>query len=143
MQYPRINGITWDFSCVEVDADGQTFKDFEEVSYSHDCEPGEARGTRQQALGTTPGEYKAEGSLTMLLDAWEEWVVQLGDGYMDVIFPLIITREEGDLSVTDELTSCTIDDADMSDANGPDASEVKVTLGVLDIRVNGLQAIAS
>ena len=142
LQYPRINGRTWDFSCVEADVDGVTFKDYEEISYSHDCEPGEARGTHQQALATTPGEYKAEGSITMLLDAWEVWVRELGNGYMLRAFPISVTYgDDGTELATDTLHGVRIKKVEKQLQKGNEPLKVKLDLYVAQVDDNGVKPI--
>lgn len=142
MEYPRVNGITFDFSCIEIDTDGTVFKDFEEISYNDACEGGEARGTHQQALATTPGEYKAEGSLTMLKDAFNEWVLLLGDGYMLRQFPITVNYGNDFTPLTtDTLHACRIKKVEDQHQKGTEPLKVKVDFSVGQVDRNGVKPI--
>jgi hypothetical protein len=142
LQYPRVNGTTFDFSCIEANANGMVCKDYEEISYSDDCEPGEARGTHQQALATTPGEYKAEGSLTMYKDAFDDWVAELGDGYMVRSFPITVTYGNDFTPLTtDTLHGCRIKKVENQHQKGNEPLKVKVDLYVAQIDHNGVKPI--
>ena len=101
-----------------------------------------AGGASQQALGTTPGEYKAEGSLTMLLDAWEEWVVQLGDGYMVRVFPITVTYGNDNTSLsTDTLHGVRIKKVEKQHQKGNEPLKVKLDLYIAQVDDNGVKPI--
>lgn len=142
MDYPRINGMEYDYSCIELNILNLVLKGYEEISYSHDCEPGEGRGTHQQALGTTPGEYKAEGSVTILLSDYHELLSAVGTGYMLVTFPISVTYgNDFTPLVTDTLHGCRIKKVEKQHQKGNEPLKVKLDLYVAQVDENGIKPI--
>ncbi len=88
---PLINGEYPDWSLVNISMPGFRLLGVgcTELSYSFKNEPGEAEGTQQQVLGLTPGQYRAEGSITL----HKRWAGQLrevlaseGGGFLSKLF---------------------------------------------------------
>ena len=142
INYPEINGCRYDFSSIECDANGVVLKGYEGISYSDKCEPGEARGTHQQALGDTPGEYSAEGSLEMFKLEHQALIESLGNGYMRRKFNIMVSYgNDGDPLLTDELLGCRIKSGEDGHQKGSDPLKVKVGLWIRLIRRNGVDPI--
>lgn len=142
IEYPTINGQRYDFSSIEANAGGMIHKGYEEISYSHKMEPGEARGTHQVALGDTPGEYSAEGSLTMLKTEYQEWIERLGRGYMRKRFNMTVSYgDDGSEIIVDELLRCRIKSSENQHQKGNEPLKVKVSLWIGYLREGGVDPV--
>lgn len=137
---PIINGYVYGYSSVEIQFGGWVFRGIKSIDYSHKRTPGKIRGTHPQILGRTRGQYEAEGSLVMWKHAWDRLRDGLGEGYLEVEFPICVTySERGPLGTTvDILYACQIVDVSQSHSEGGDGLEVKLTLDIYMILENGL-----
>ncbi len=138
-QYPLINGHAYSYSSIELDLGTVgIITGITEVNYSHELDPGEVRGLRPEALGTTRGTYSAEGSLTFLFAEWKRLLDVFGDGYLEKRFTITVTyAEEGSPTVTDRLFGCRLKKPEKGYSEGNDALTVSCDIHVMRIEENG------
>lgn len=142
--YPLVNNIAHDYSCIEIDANGKIYTGITEISYSQKLEPGAVMGTSAQKLARTRGSHSAEGSMTMNLADAEEFIADLGEGYMETSFSMTVTFSDGATAPhVHRLIGCRITSDDFSHAQGPDPTQNSFTLDVMRIERNGLSPLAS
>lgn len=88
---PLYNGVQLQMSNLNLSFEGTYFPYFTEFEYSDTCEVAEGRGASPYAMGTTVGEYKANGSLSVQLIYRDRFLDILksrggGNSFMDVVF---------------------------------------------------------
>lgn len=139
MQYPLINGKRRDFSSLELVVSGLIFTGVKAVDYSDSLEPGIVYGTGALPIGTTRGQYKAQGSITLYRAEFDALIATLGDAYMEKYFDVVASyADDGDSAVTvDTLVGCRIKNVGNSHSSGGDALEMKIDLHVHYIKRNG------
>lgn len=133
LQQPLINGQYPDFSCIEAKFGLNATKEIKvkEINYTDSLEPGEVRANHAQILGSTRGEYKAEGSLALFLPQFKILVDFLGDGFGEKVFTLVVNyRMKGMDMITDTVQACRIKKPDASQSAGADPLERKLDLHV-------------
>jgi hypothetical protein len=57
ISYPRINGLYFDWSSIEINIDGDVVVGVKEITYSDTTEPGEVRGPAPNLIGRTRAEH--------------------------------------------------------------------------------------
>jgi hypothetical protein len=138
-----INGNRFQFSNIELDAQGFRFKGFTEINYQDSLEIGDVRGASQIALGETEGEYSAEGSATVFRREFDQLTARLGDGYGMIRFPITITyANPGEATTTDRLPAVRIAGVENGHSQGTDALTMQITLKILaPIERNGRRLV--
>jgi hypothetical protein len=135
-----INGVTYDWHSIEVQANGVATPEIKEISYKEAGKRTRVYGTPRNAVGRTGGKSEPEASITMYKAQWERFKAELGNGFGLVEFDVLINYSEaGQDIVTDELLSCTIEEVETSPSQGDDPIEVKLALSVLRMKHNGLE----
>jgi hypothetical protein len=140
--YPLINGVRYDFSSVTFNFNGTLQSaGIKALNYKHSLTPGEVRGNRPQVVGRTRGKYEAEGGFEMFKDEYQNFITNLGTGYLEKAFD--ITACFNDLSnkslvVMDILRGCRIKSDEDTFSEGGEPQVVKVELSVLSVIRNGL-----
>jgi hypothetical protein len=138
---PNILGHYFSFASIEARIKGQPFVGFTAINYSNGLEPGDVYGTRPQLLGTTRGKQKAEGSLEMYLQDWENLKALLGAGgvgYGEERFSIVVQYGEIGMPVkTDVLEGVRITKVEYSNADGTDAAKVTLTLNIMRVEESG------
>ena len=138
IEYPLINGVRYDFSSIVFHINGDIVLGVKEISYKNSRDRGELRGTSPQKLGRTRGQYKSEASATVYRREFDELIIKLGDGYMEIVFPITVSyADDGQPLVTDTIVGCTIGEDDHSNSSGTDPTEVKLTFDPMYILING------
>jgi len=142
IEYPLINGDRYDFASIVFHINGDVVLGVKEISYKNSRERGEVRGTHPQKLARTRGQYKSEASATLYRREFDELVQKLGEGYMEIVFPITVSyANDGQPLVTDTIVGCTITEDDHSNSSGTDPTEVKITFDPMYILVNGVAPI--
>jgi hypothetical protein len=142
MDYPLINGLRLDYSCVEVNANGKTFTGVTEVNYTQKLEPGKVRGTSAQVNGRTRGQYDPDASITMLKEDAQELIAALGAGYMERPFDIVVHYSAAaGATLTDRIVGCRIKESGNAHKEGGDALSVKFALDVIAIIENGVAPV--
>lgn len=140
MAATTINGVTYDWHSIEVQAKGVATPEIKEISYKEAGKRTKVFGTPRNAVGRTGGKSEPEGSITMFKAQWEKFKLELGNGFGLVEFDILVNYSEpGQDIVTDELIGCTIEDVEHSPSQGDDPIETKLTLSVMRMKHNGLE----
>jgi hypothetical protein len=143
--YPDINGVRWDYSCVEVRIGVTPFRGVKSINYADGKEPGDVFGTGAQRVGRTRGQYKPEGSIELYEQEWRDLLAALPPmvGYLEAIFPIIITYQSTMISAlkVDVLYGCQIKKVSSDRQEGSDAITVKLDLDIMRIERDGRQAL--
>lgn len=139
IQYPLINGVRHSFSSVELRLAGQIFVGFKSVNYSRKRGRTTVFGNSPDPLGKTRGKNEYSGDCELYLAEWNAFQAQLGAGYGDVFFDVVVQySENGFDTLTDTLRGCTMDSTDASNGEGTDPTVRKFDLGPLKILFNGV-----
>ena len=139
IEYPLINGVRYDFSSIVFHINGNIVVGVKEIAYKNSRDRGEVRGTSPQKLGRTRGQYKCEASSTLFRREYDELITTLGDGYMEIVFPITVSyADDGQPLVTDTIVGCTITEDDHSNSAGTDPTEVKITFDPMYILMKGI-----
>lgn len=137
--YPLVNGIKYDWSCVEITLVDEVFTGVKEISYSSKTEPGEVFGTSAQKFGRTRGQNKPEASVTLYKLDYHQLIAKMGQGFHEYVFGITVNYDDGSGNVvTDKIIGCRIKGAENSHTDGTDALVMKVDLDVMAIVENGL-----
>lgn len=141
--YPLIRGRRHGFSSITLKfaiADGPTVQMFiKSINYGRTRSRGLVRGNHPDPIAKTLGENEYKGSVEMMLAEYRLLVAELGDGYGDKSFDVLVTYgETGFETVTDELLGCNLDDDDASNSQGPDPLVRKIDLAPLKILMAGV-----
>jgi hypothetical protein len=138
VSFPLINAHRYSWASVAADVNGAELVQFKEINYSHKLEPGKVRGIGPQIAGATRGEYEAEGSMVLYQEEWDVLRDRLGDGYMEVYFPISVSyAEDGQPTTTDELVGCRITSVEKKPSQGTDGLEVSCNLHITYLLENG------
>lgn len=140
--YPMINGFAYSWASVKIKIDGADAIMIKELSYKHKVDRAKVRGAGMKPLGETRGEYEAEGSLTLTREGWDQLRNKLGNGYMEKRFGISSSyAEEGQPTVTDELSGVKISEVENKPKQGTDGLEVTLELSVMGILEGGLNPL--
>lgn len=144
-----INGHVFDFSTIEATVGPRVLTRFSAINYEHGVEQGVLRGNGPRALGSTRGQYDANGSMTVYLEEYDLLTTALLalptpiGGYMEKRFPVVVTYSEPSTGrlLVDTLTGVRILRERRSYSAGADALMVEVDIHIFDITVNGKTAV--
>jgi hypothetical protein len=143
--YPDINGVRWDYSCVEIRIGAKPFRGVKSVNYADGMEPGDVYGTGAQRIGRTRGQYKPEGSIELYEQEWRDLLASLpaAIGYLEAVFPIIVTYQQTMVSPlnVDLLVGCKIKKVSSDRQEGTDAVTVKLDLDIMRIERDGKQPL--
>lgn len=138
MQYPLVNGHRFSFASAEIRYNGARLMGITSIDYKNTLEAGEARGNHAIRYGTTQGELKSDGSMEMLKEEADEFIRQLGDGYLEKRFQIVVSyAEEGQQTKVDTLVNVRLGEDAQSHSQGTDALKVKFTLNMDYVLRNG------
>lgn len=143
LAYPLIRGFRHGFASLKfkfaLDG-GKTVQVFmKSVNYGRTRSRGWVRGNHPDPIAKTRGENEYRCDVEMPVAEYRLLVQDLGAGYGDKIFTLLVTYgENGFETVTDEIEGCTLDDDDSSNGAGPDPLMRKLTLNPTKIRMSGI-----
>lgn len=147
-----INGHAFDFSSIKLTSSivgaPPLIERFVSIDYEHSLTPGELRGRGSKVLGTTRGEYSANGSISIYLEDWQ--LLKSGllamplppGGYMEKRFQLIVAYGEiGSLPVADVLRGCRVVKTTHSRKRGNEALMVDIDLHIMEVIENASPAV--
>lgn len=145
IEYPQINGFRPSWASIEIVINGKRYAGVKSINWKGGGEPGAVAGTGQVDIGRTRGKYKASGDMEIYLDEFEDIIKELGNGWQNK--PIDIDTqwsEEGRATTHVQLRSVLLSEDDWSNADGTDASAVKLTLSMfLPVLTNGINPIES
>ncbi len=132
VNFPIVNGNTFDYSSVEVWVDGRPYRGVKSINYKDSLKGTKVRGTHAQPLGRTRGEYDADGDIEFYRETWNDIRNALGPGYMERVFDVTVQYQEVPSPIqVDRLRGVRISENNRSNAQGADALTVKLTLDIL------------
>jgi hypothetical protein len=140
---PLINGLRYDYSSAKFMFNGKRYSGIKSLSYKHSVDPGKVRGTRSQVIGTTRGEYNAEGSFEMYkaeyLDFIKDLTVGNTKGYLESFFDFTAVYEEMPSSrlVNDVGRGCRLTSAENSHSEGSDGLFVRCDILIMYLIEDG------
>lgn len=148
--FPIINGREYSFSNVRVRAFGKDYFSVKSINYKATKTKGKVYGNGQDLIGKTRGnrEYTCDMEMTRRefeqikadIKASPAFAAAKGAGFGDVDFDIQVTfRETGMTTVVDEISGANIDEADLSNSQGTDASMVKLTLSPFRVVLGGVE----
>jgi hypothetical protein len=144
IQYPLINGNRHDFSSIELKLQGNVFIGFKAIDYSRTRERGMVPGNHPDPLGKTRGKNTYKATVELYIAEWNAFQAQLGDGYGDVFFQVLVTySENGFDTIQDVINGCTMDSTEASGSSGTDPLTRKFELNPLKILFNGIDDLAT
>ena len=148
MDSPQINGNYYSFANIEFRVNGLFILGIKSINYGNKVGSTFVRGTNQMPLGTTQGQYEPKCDIEILRPQFNLLLAASGNGYMSKIHNITVSYgnylDNGLLpTVTDLIVGAKITDVDMSNSEGVEASAVKVTFLPLDVKFNGISAIAN
>lgn len=140
---PLVNGNYYSFANIEWRIDGLFITGIKSVNYGHKVNSQFVRGTNPLPLGMTQGQYEPHADVELFRPQFNLLVAALGNGYMNVSSSMTITYgnaldNAGLPTVTDTLIGVKITQVELTNADGVDASSVKLTLMPLQILLNGI-----
>ena len=140
--YPIIRGTRFDHASAEISVNGTIFVGIESIDWSETLEPGIIRGTRPEKLARTLGEHDCEGSMTLPIEDAMSLIDGLGDGYMAVVFDIVLNYSNQGLNNTNvNLIGCRIKEHSTSSESGGDPVMVEFSLDVMRVEMNGRLAV--
>lgn len=146
--FPLINGVRYDYSSIEIVAEGKRYPGIKAINYKDSLKPGHARGTSARITGRTRGTVENSGDFEMYKGFVEEFLAALVSkgggtlGYGEVEFLVVCSYQaRGMPLVTDELIGCRITDLEDGHQEGEEPLTVKATLDVLRVKRNGLEIV--
>lgn len=137
--YALINGHRYGWASIEAHLEGEVARDFTEINYSTDNDPGEARGKGMRVIGRTRGEAKHDGSMTMNKAEAQKFIARLGNGFTLKSFGITVSYEEAGEGgvITDRLIGCRIKKIEDAPKVGNEPLTVKFDLHIMRITYNG------
>lgn len=108
---PTKNDRQLQFASITLNVNGNQFTRATEISYEWTLDVGEARGLSPFPMGTTVGEYKCSGSITVqriYREQFVEFIRQGSTGFADKVFNVEVTTQEFEVPnvETDFLQGC-------------------------------------
>lgn len=144
---PLVNGNYPDWSQIDIvlpaPAPRLTGVWCTKLSYKHSSKKGEATGTTAQVLGLTPGEYRAEGSMTLHKRAASVFRRALGEGYMAKQFRIDChyNMNDGAGVISDYLRGVSITDVGNDHSQGSEALSETFDLYILVLLLDGMKPL--
>ena len=141
--YPLVRGVRHGFVNITakfaLDGGKKIQMFIKSVNYGRTRTRGMVRGNHPDPIAKTIGENEYKASVEMALAEYRLLVAELGPGYGDVFFDLLVTYGlDGFETVTDEILGCTLDDDDASNGQGPDPLMRKLDLAPMKIKMAGI-----
>lgn len=145
-----INGHVFDFSSIEALVGPRLITRFSAINYEHGVEQGILRGASPHVLGSTRGQYDANGSFTIYLEEYDLLTTALMGvptppvgGYMEKRFPVVVTYAEPSTGrlIVDTLTGVRILRERRGYSSGADPLMIDVDIHIMRVTANGKHAL--
>jgi len=138
-----VNGIPYDWSGIEIDANNKIVQGAVSISYDHEVLVEILMAAGKNPFGRTDGVYKpGQPELELYESSYTELIVALGAGYMMKKFQVSVAyAHPGDPTRTDELIDCRIVKDAHSHKQGPNGVTCKVTLSMMRAKINGIDPV--
>jgi hypothetical protein len=138
--YPDINGITYDWSSIEISVIGTPTLGFKSIDYTAALEPGEKRtNNNSNVVARTRGQAKPEASFEMHKAEADALITKLGPGFMEKSFNINVSYSDtGQATITDKIFGARIKKVTNSPKEGNEPPTVKFDLSVLAVYPSGV-----
>lgn len=138
----QFNGQSYDHNSLRIGCFNNTMmKDLcASLDYSHGFTVGDSYGTHPVPLPTGMGKYKAQGSIGVYQEAWQNLIQQLPDGYLALPpFPIVASyKARGGPLHTIEMRECRfLMEKGGSRAESSGGIVITIDLYIREIWVNG------
>lgn len=161
-EYPLIDGeyVSWaNVDCSLEVYDGPSFqtRDYSKIDWSDKLEPGAVRGTGPKKRGRTVGEYDADATIEMYIDAARKFLKSLNQikpGQAGLVVfdvnlqyaplgtsPIDQLFGGDDGIITVQLVGCRIKNRSGSNANGTEGTTLSFPLDVMQVLVDGVALV--
>ncbi len=147
LQYPLVTGFRHGFASLSAEfklpsGATLTFRGFKSIDYNRKRDRGIIRGNHPDPLAKVRGENSYTGSVEVYLAEFQALIDELGPGYGDIPFTLLVHFVEGGFAgIQDELLGCTLDGTDASNGQGTDGISRKIDLSPLKIKFDGVDDV--
>lgn len=145
--YPLVNGHRYSFASIEFIANGVPIPGAVSINYSDELEPADVYGTDPQKIGRTRGKRQSTCDFEMYKLEWEALKLTLGVvgvGYGETSFNIVVCHSEGMTVpvVTDFILGARVTKVENANAEGNEATKVKVTCNVMEVLLAGVPIAA-
>jgi len=143
LAYPVVTGFRHGFASLSAEfklKDGKTvtYRGFKSINYNRTRDRGLVRGNHPDPIAKVRGENSYDADVEVYLAEFADLVKQIGPGYGDVMFTLLVHFVEGGFAgLQDEIQGCTFDSTEASNSQGTDALTRKFKLNPLKILFDG------
>lgn len=143
---PQVNGLYVDHSSLRFSIEGGSQLYGSHVvsfSYGHKLTPSQAYGTHPIKLPTGLGQYSTEMSMTVVKEAWDDFLSRQPIGYGALVRSASLTYvpRGGLLTTTVNFTETRITDERYSSSQGQGGLTVEVTFDCRIIFINGITLV--
>lgn len=142
--YALVNGVRHSPVSIELKLQGQIFIGFKSIEYSRTRKRSMVYGHHPDPLGKTRGQNEYKASCELWLAEWNAFQAQLGTGYGDVLFQVLVTyTENGFDTIQDVINGSSMDSTEAaSEASSTDGLARKFDLNPVKILFNGIDDVA-
>lgn len=142
---PIINGTPYSWASFAVALNGTRYYQIQSASFKNSMEHSDLRGTGQGVFGVTKGQHSADASVEMGASDAFAFRADLGDGYMNVRFPVTLTYGADDGSDSHAVTfTASLKEDSWDGSQDTKATTFKLPFKVIGrISVDGLDPIGS
>lgn len=152
---PAHNMQQLQFANIQLAIEGVYFPFFNELEYSDSVDVEEGRGASPYPMGTTTGQYKANGSISVQLAMREQFLALItplspdGNSIYDAVFNLQAQWQHRASPTqiqppvfTDEIIACRLLGSGITGSSSPGMMVVKYQMNIQLIRHNGRLPLA-
>jgi hypothetical protein len=139
-----VNGNEYDYGSIEVRFEDiatiQALQGVKSINYSSSLSGGVAKGSDSTPIGSTPGDASHTAEMVLYRKDWNEFVVGLGatgsKAKLGLIrFSVVVEYSEDNAPVIqDTIVKAKISKIAADNAEGIDASSVRITLDPIDVK---------
>lgn len=142
--YADVNGAEVSFCSLEFVAQGLYLPRIKSLNWRLTHEVGKIRGTASKIIGRTRGTEEAEADVEIYMRDFKKLLTILGDDYAaKSVFAKAVYYEKAspaDMNLV-ELIGARFISPDHSGSEGPDGLTVKLTLSLMNLKINGKSAL--
>lgn len=141
-RYPDVNGIRTSYCSIQLNLEGLPLIGVDSVNYRNTHEVGKIRGTSAKPIGRTRGNLDFEGDIEFYQAEWASLILpkltffgvrEFSATSWTVTIAYSEVNAPRDQIVTDTLEGVRFLAPEQSNAQGTDATKVKVTMNIMDI----------
>lgn len=140
-EFTYIQGHAYSFGDIELRWGVKRYKGFKAINYKHSREVEAALAVPQEPTGWPQGAYVGgEGGITLLRKTLDQMIEDMGDGYMEEIFTMLVTRNAKlQPEKTDRINGATLTEEDFTAERGAGPLYVVRSFKFLSLWPNGFK----